>query len=254
MTKARTPRLTLAPRRLQGDVLGDCGCHSGCWASVPWKLGLPGLTAGLSTRPLRAESVWLHLTVILCLGTQWHHSEGSRESQGSSLLIPPPHPAITGNSKEFPLSVPGKKCKSSQVPSDYDKSPICATLMPYTCILNINCFQGPSRIHFPQLPHPWRWPHTLRGPHGFQGSELGTLCGHSLFHPWEGGVPRPQGIVSGSFLFAEARKGLCSSGDTFPGLLGRKEVAPSQGASHLPRVLIYLIHQIDVKGRRRGEM
>ena len=47
--------------------------------------------------------------------------------------------------------------------------------MPYTCLLNINCFQGPSRIHFPQLPHPCRWPHTLRGPHGFQGSELGTL-------------------------------------------------------------------------------
>lgn len=113
--------------------------------------------------------------------------------------------------------------------------------------------KGPQEFTSPQLPHPWRWPHTLRGPHGFQGSEFGTLRGHSLFHPWDGGVPRPEGIISGSFLFFEASRGLCSSWDTFPGLLGKEKAAPSQGALQLPRVLIYLIHQIE-REKKRGNV
>lgn len=56
-------------------------------------------------------------------------------------------------------------CKSSQVPSDYGKSPICATLMPYTWILDINCFQGPSRVHFSSAPTSMTLaPHSQRSP------------------------------------------------------------------------------------------
>lgn len=165
MTKARAPRLTLAPRRLQGNVLGDCGCHSVCWASAPWKLGLPGLTVGLSIRPLG-------------------------EARGLPFFPSP----ITRDSKEFPLSVPGKCAnprRGHQIMTNRPSAPHwCLTHVYWTSTAS----KGPQEFTSPQLPHPWRWPHTLRGPHGFQGSKFGTLHGHSLFHPWDGGAgPQARG-------------------------------------------------------------